>query len=262
MPDYLMEAADEAARLELKTQVDETRAHLTLVGLRPGMRALDAGAGTGAVAREMAAMVGEAGSVVAFDQSQERLDEGRKLSPAKNLEFVKGDLYAPPLEPGSFDFIWCRFIFEYLSDPDAALAQFKRLLKPGGKVVVGDLDGNTIWHYPEPPEVAEGLPKIMRAIEGQFDPHAGRKLFHRFRRAGLEQLRVHLLPYHLFAGEASARDMSNWEAKIRNLRGPGEKTLGREGWERFGRAYLEMLRAPDSLTYSVLFFVEGVRPRE
>jgi ubiquinone/menaquinone biosynthesis C-methylase UbiE len=257
---YLMESAGEAGRLEAKTLVEETRRHLTLAGIAPGMRALDAGAGTGAVARELARMVGPSGSVVALDQSAHRLSEGEKLAGLSNLEFVQGDLYAPPLPEGTFDFIWCRFVYEYLSDPDLATQQLVRLLKPGGKLVVGDLDGNIVWHHPSPPGFEEELAKVMRALEGRFDPFAGRKLFHRFRKAGLRDIKVHHLPYHLIAGPATQRDLDNWAAKVETIRPAGEKALGsKEAYDRLGAQLLALLRDPDALTYSTLFLVEGVR---
>ena len=255
-----MESAEESERLEAKTSADETRRQLSLVGLAPGMRALDAGAGTGAVAREMAGLVGPRGSVVAFDASRERAAAGELRALARNLEFVTGDLYAPPLVSASFDFIWCRFVFEYLADPDSVMQQFKRLLKPGGKLVVGDLDGNALFHYPAPPELEQGLARLMEAMHGRFDPYAGRKLFHRFRKAALEQIKVHVMPYHLIAGAASRRDLDNWEAKVRTLRPVGEKTFGSPAaWDRFSEQFLALLRDPDALTYSTLFLVEGRR---
>ena len=260
---YLMESTEEAARLEGKTQAEETRRQLALVGLAPGMRALDAGAGTGAVAREMAAMVGPSGSVVAVDQSAHRAASGAILAQtqAPNLTFATGDLYAPPLPEGSFDFIWCRFVFEYLAEPDLVVARLQRLLKPGGKLVLGDLDGNALFHYPLPPEVERGLGLLMGALEGRFDPYAGRKLFTRLRKAGLEEIKVHHLPYHLIAGPATPRDLANWEAKVRTLRPAGVQALGSpEAWDRFSGQFMDLLNDPDALTYSTLFLVEGRRP--
>src|SRR5262245_61364747 len=118
---YLMDNVREAERLELKTDEAETRAQLALVGLQRGMHALDAGAGSGAVARTMAQEVGPSGRVVALDGSNERLEAGRHLAQEAglNVEFVCGDLLKPPFPPASFDFVWSRFTFEYLSNPDA-----------------------------------------------------------------------------------------------------------------------------------------------
>ena len=256
-----MESAEEAQRLEAKTDAEEARRQLLLVGLAPGMRVLDAGAGTGAVAREIAALVGPAGSVIAFDASAERLEAGRALSTLPNLGFVAGDLNSPQLPEASFDFIWCRFTFEYLADPDLVMQNLRRLLKPGGKLVVGDLDGYALFNYPAPPDVEEGLARLMSALRGRFDPRAGLKLFHRFRLAQLEEIRVHAMPHHLYAGRAPEQHMANWEARFRTMRPAGIHAFGSaEAWESFGQRFLDMLRDPDSLTYSTLFLVEGRRP--
>lgn len=256
---YLMESETEAERLESKTSALETRRQLQLVGLRQGARALDAGAGTGAVARVMAEMVGPKGRVAALDGSAARLAAGARLAEGSGVAFVAGDVYAPPLREGTFDFIWSRFLFEYLADPDGALAQLVRLLAPGGKIVVGELDGNAVFHHPIPAELEADLGRLIRALEGRFDPFAGRKLYARYRRAGLADIRVHLLPYHLYAGAASEQEMSNWVAKFDALRAVGPSAFGSaQAYDRFGKRFLDLLRDPETLNYSVLFLVEGI----
>lgn len=260
---YLMESSDESVRLEEKTDAEAVRARLGLVGLSAGMRALDAGAGTGAIARVMAELVGPKGSVVAFDASEERLAHGRKVAAERgvtNLEFVRGDLYAPELPAASFDFVWCEFVFEYLADPDKVLAHLVRLVRPGGKLVVGDLDGNGLFHDPMTPEFERDMEELRHALTGSFDALAGRRLFSRFRKAGLDGMKVHAQPYHLYPGAAPDQEMSNWETKFKTLRPRGVRALGEARYDRFAKQFLELLRSPDALTYSVLFLVEWQRP--
>src|SRR5262245_27622481 len=114
-----MEDPREAVRLEDKTDPVETDRQLSLVGLGEGMRALDAGAGTGAVARRMARLVGPRGEVVAVDRSSDRLAYGAEVArreDLRNLSFVKS-----PLEElgaaniGEFDLVWSRFVIEYVA---------------------------------------------------------------------------------------------------------------------------------------------------
>ncbi len=264
-----MENPQEAERLESKTDARLALDQLELVGLSPGMKVLDAGSGTGAVARAIAGRVGSQGRVVALDGSVERSVTGAALarsSRAANdaslgaLSFVVGDVTAPPLRPGSFDLVWSRFLFGYLRDPDAALASLVSLARPGGKVVVGEVDGHGLFHWPMPSGVTRGLARFEQALQGLFDPYAGRKLYHRFRKAGLEQVKVYIQPYHVLADAVTETQLFNWRLKIQTLRPVGVKAFGSaEAYDAFAAEYLAMLQDPEALTYSVLFLVEGVR---
>jgi ubiquinone/menaquinone biosynthesis C-methylase UbiE len=261
---YLMDDPAEAERLEGKTDPARVRERLALLGVRPGMRVLDAGAGTGAIARLFAELVGPTGEVVAFDLSPERLAHGEQIARAaglSQLRFQAGDLYAPPFPPDNFDLVWSEFVFEYLADPDAALRALVPLVRPGGKLVIADLDGNGIFHDPTPPAFAKGLETLARVLGQSFDPHAGRKLYHRFRRAGLGPVQVQAMPYHLYAGAAPEHEMRNWEQKFKTLRARVADAFGGlVAYDAFAAQYLAHLRDPDTLTYSVLFLVEWSRP--
>jgi ubiquinone/menaquinone biosynthesis C-methylase UbiE len=260
---YAMENPEEVRRLEVKTDAALAREHLERVGLRPGMSVLDAGSGSGAVARVIAGLVGERGRVVALDLSGHRSLAGRGIARAAGagrIAFVAGDVCAPPLREGSFDLVWSRFLFGYLADPDRALARLAALARPGGKVAVGEVDGHGLFHWPLPPRVAAGLPRFEAALAGAFDPYAGRKLYARFRQAGLADVRVHVLPYHLYTDGISEPQLYNWRLKLDTLRPVGVKALGGAAeWDAFTGDYLAMLQDPDTLTYSVLHLVEGVR---
>jgi ubiquinone/menaquinone biosynthesis C-methylase UbiE len=261
---YAMENPDEVRRLETKTDRATALAHLELVGLAPGMRVLDAGSGSGAVARVIAGVVGERGRVVALDGSRQRSGAGRGLAREEtlgNLDFAIGDVYAPPLREGSFDLVWSRFLFGYLSDPDRALRRLAALARPGGKVAIGEVDGHGMFHWPLPARVAAGLPRFEAALAGVFDPYAGRKLYAAFRRLGLAEVKVHVLPYHLYTDAISEAQLFNWRTKLETMRPVGVKALGGEAeWDAFARDYLALLQDPDALTYSVVHLVEGVRP--
>ena len=260
---YLMESSGEGERLEAKTDPERVRKRLELVGLAPGMRALDAGAGTGAVARVMAQMVGRRGRVMALDFSPERGEQGAIIARGEqieNLRFVVGDLKRPPFRPRSFDFVWCEFVFEYLADPDAVLEQLAELVGQGGKLVVGDLDGNGTFHYPMPPALESALDKLQQVLHGSFDPYAGRKLYHRFYRLGLVPNAVHILPYHLYAGRIPEEELGNWRAKLAALRARAAAALGgAENFDKLASAFVDLLRSEETLTYSVLFLVEWTR---
>ncbi|HEX2882014.1 MAG TPA: hypothetical protein VHO25_20990, partial [Polyangiaceae bacterium] len=96
----------------------------------------------------------------------------------------------------------------------------------------------------------------------QFDPLAGRKLYNRFQRQGLVNIRTHVLPYHVYAGVAPAADMANWTAKFVTLRAVGVRAFGSgQEYERWVEEFLGHLRDPAVFTYSTLIIVEGTRAR-
>ncbi len=259
-----MDTAEEGARLEAKTDANAVRRRLDLLKIPKGARALDAGAGTGAVARIIAELVGPEGSVVAFDASEERLALGRRIAAEQgvgNLSFEKGDLYAPPFSPASFDFVWSEFVFEYLADPDRVLKNLAALVRPGGKLVIADLDGNGIFHDPMPPAFEATLARLVAGLGDSFDPHAGRRLYGRFVRAGLTPAAVHVLPYHLYPGRIPAEERANWVRKLEGLRPRGEPALGGSAaYSAFMEEYLALFDDPATLSYSILFMVEWPRP--
>ncbi|MGB0678751.1 MAG: class I SAM-dependent methyltransferase [Polyangiales bacterium] len=265
--EYLMESQNEAERLEFKTCPNQTRAQLSLMGIRPGMRALDAGAGTGAVAREMCSLVGREGQVVAFDGSTERLSFGQQIAAGrgiKNLQTVTGDLESPPQALGTFDFIWCRFVFEYLRDPERVLGHLVSMLRPQGILSVGDLDGNIVFHDGMDAQLQDELDCIIKAMEGKFNPHVGRALFGMFKREPrLADIRVHAQPYHLFAGSLPDIDLRNWRMKLETIRPEGIRALGSASrYDDFCTRFDAFLQNPETFTYSTLFLVRGVRSVE
>src|SRR5690348_16315483 len=107
---------------------------------------LDAGTGTGFVAT-IAARLGH--RVTATDLAGPMLAEARGSSLA--VRFVRGDAVAPSFPAASFDAVISRHLFWTLRDPAAALAAWRRLVRPGGRVVV--IDG--FWFPPDSP--SDGL---------------------------------------------------------------------------------------------------------
>jgi len=106
--------------------------HLTRLGLGPGWRCLEVGAGTGTIARLMADRVGPTGSVVATDLNTEPMGEAG----VPNLAVLQHDIVVDPCPGAPFDLIHCRFVLEYLRDRDAVLRRLVSWLAPGGWLLV------------------------------------------------------------------------------------------------------------------------------
>jgi SAM-dependent methyltransferase len=104
--------------------------------LRPGMRILDAGCGTGEALPWLLDEVKPSGQVVGLDLSTAHVDAARLYASA-NIEVVHGDLLRAPLEPASVDFIWCVNTINHLRDPIQGVNRLAALLRPRGRIALG-----------------------------------------------------------------------------------------------------------------------------
>jgi demethylmenaquinone methyltransferase/2-methoxy-6-polyprenyl-1,4-benzoquinol methylase len=101
-------------------------------GLAAGMRMLDVAVGTGLVAREALSIVGAAGGVVGIDPSAGMLAQ----SEAHGLTLARGRAEALPFAAQSFDFLCLGYALRHLADLHAVFGEFRRVLKPGGRLLV------------------------------------------------------------------------------------------------------------------------------
>jgi len=150
--DYVLRGgAQGAERLRLLAAVKwpTTKALLDKGGLCEGMHCLDVGCGIGAVALSMAAVLGRTGRVVGIDVDEGCLDlarlEARRLG--LNVDFRSGS--ATDLQESSaYDLVFGRFVLTHLRDPDDALRRMVQAVRPGGVVVVEDIQFAGHFSYP------------------------------------------------------------------------------------------------------------------
>jgi SAM-dependent methyltransferase len=116
----------------------ELRAAIASLALRTGMRVLDAGCGCGSALEWLAEAVGpaEPGAVVGLELSRPHALRARAAA-ASRLGVIQGDLTRPPLAASSFDLIWSVNTINHLRDPRAGLRRLAMLLKPGGRIAIG-----------------------------------------------------------------------------------------------------------------------------
>jgi ubiquinone/menaquinone biosynthesis C-methylase UbiE len=257
--DYIMEDPREAMRLELKVDPQAWVQKYVAHRIRAGAEVLSVGCGPGVIIRELCTLDTSI-RATGLDISEERVQEARQRNRENaQANFVRGDAQAMDFASNSFDLVYSRMLLEYLKDKESAVTEMARVCKRGGTVLLQDLDGQLLWHYPEDPVVQGTVEKVVRALSSTgFDPFVGRKLFSLAHRADLKNIDVQVESYHLIAGKIEPAILKQWELKL-EIAGPqlawllGSESEAREQSRRF----LEYLCRPDTLTYSTVFTVTG-----
>ncbi|MEU6235996.1 class I SAM-dependent methyltransferase [Kitasatospora sp. NPDC047058] len=123
-----------------------TRARLLALGVGPGVRCCEVGAGTGTIARWLATAAG-ADEVLAVDR------DVRFVEPHAGgvLRTHAADITAPDFDPGRFDLVHARFVLMHLPERYRVMARLRDLLAPGGHLVLGDAVDLTTAGPPDTP---------------------------------------------------------------------------------------------------------------
>jgi ubiquinone/menaquinone biosynthesis C-methylase UbiE len=170
-----------------------TAAVLDAAGLGEGMRCLDRGCGGGDVTLAIGRAVGPGGSVVGIDMDAVKIELARQDAADADLgqvEFRTGDATTFDAN-GDFDLVYARLLLTHLREPDAVLLRMVAAVKPGGAVVVEDLDHSAVFSYPDCAALHLFVAlynEVARRRGG--DPEIGPKLAGMFRRAGLDDIRL------------------------------------------------------------------------
>ena len=173
--------AFERERLALLTRLADpiTTRRLTDLGVGPGWRCLDVGAGDGSVARWLAGRVGPAGRVVATDLNPRFLV--RHGLP--NLEVRRHNILEDDLEAAHYDLVHCRALLMHLPGPIRALRRLVNAVRPGGWLLVEEADGSASFGAADPGHPrAAGFDRSSRALwaalkaTGTMDLDFGRRL--------------------------------------------------------------------------------------
>jgi ubiquinone/menaquinone biosynthesis C-methylase UbiE len=151
-----------------------TRARLgEILEARAGERVLEVGPGTGYYTLDLAEWVGNEGRVDIFDVQQDMLDHTMRRAGERgfaNVHPTRGDAQSLPYDDDSFDAAVLITVLGEIPDQDAALRELKRVLKPGGRLVTGELLGDP--HY-----VTEGSLRTRTEAAGlRFERRSGPKL--------------------------------------------------------------------------------------
>jgi ubiquinone/menaquinone biosynthesis C-methylase UbiE len=185
------EAAARALEVVYATRDVKRRRRLVreAIAAQRGERVLDVGCGSGFYVAELLEEVGTDGAVTGVDPSTPMLAVAReRCAGAANATFREGSATELPVEDASVDAAVSVQVLEYVEDVDAALRELHRVLRPGGRLVVWDVDWTTLSMHAVDRERHE---RVLRAWDRHLDdPALPRTLAPRLRAAGFEEVSV------------------------------------------------------------------------
>lgn len=164
-----------------------------LLAPKPGERILDVGMGPGFLTYDLAPIVGERGLVAGVDSSPVMVELATKRCEGRGpCEFRLGDATALPFADASFDAVVSTQVYEYVPDLAGALAELRRVLRPGGRVFILDTDWDSVvWNTADPARMR----RVLDAWDEHLhDPHLPAKLGPLLARAGLTVTHVEVIP--------------------------------------------------------------------
>src|SRR5215203_4407165 len=178
--------------------------HLRLWGLRPDMAVLELGSGPGFITEQLMQLVPD-GSVLSVEIDPVLIEKATnylKTGTGTNWEIREGNVMSTGLPDSSFDFVYARYLFQHLPDPVGAAKEALRVLKPGGALVITDVDDKFNLFDPDsPPEIMAIFDRIEKSFQEQQagkggNRFIGRRLPNILKTAGYESLDMEAVMIH------------------------------------------------------------------
>lgn len=259
---YAIHTDGECERLDAQALLAGVTDHLRHIPARPGMRILDAGCGSGSMAREIARANPQT-AVVGIDLREKYVDYARGRAEAlglRNLTFETGDVRELPFPDGAFDIVWTKYLLQWVADPMRAMREFARVLKPGGLLVSANFDGFAVTHEPPDPALQ---PLAELVFAGLVDPFIGRRMAGMCQACALTDIDVSMETDRVFTviGRIDAERRRNWEIQWSGARHRAAELLGSEALaEAFIEKFIAYYDRPDTASYCTLYVVSARKP--
>jgi ubiquinone/menaquinone biosynthesis C-methylase UbiE len=241
---------------------DKESRTLSWFGLKDGMSVLELGSGPGFITEQLLTLVPTSPITCVeidrtlLDQAEQHLRHKAK----ERVRFVEGSVMDTHLESDQFDFAYARLLFQHLRDPIGAAKEIWRVLKPGGKLVIYDIDDELFGLFE--PALPEFAPVLEAFGQGQAarggNRHIGRSLWRILTAAGFRTVELEVVGSHS-AGTGVEPFLRHIHAdRMLSLVKGG--LLSEENLERFRDALTAWAALPDAYTLWLSLMMCGEKP--
>jgi ubiquinone/menaquinone biosynthesis C-methylase UbiE len=186
----------ERLRLLSRVMQPTTLQLFACVGVSEGMACLDVGCGGGDVTLDLARLVGEKGRVVGADIDETQLEVARSEAAEQgfsNAQFQLADATNADIH-AEFDIVYSRFLLTHLPDPVPALSRMFAALRPGGVLIIEDIDFSGSFCYPENAAYNRYVSLYSETVLRRgADPNIGPRLPGMLTAAGCQYLEVNVV---------------------------------------------------------------------
>ncbi|MCC2640506.1 MAG: putative Ubiquinone/menaquinone biosynthesis methyltransferase UbiE [Nitrospira sp.] len=213
--------------------------------LRPGLRVLDLGSGTGYPALLAGEVVGSEGAVTGLDLAESMLAVARRKAKSLGLQHVNfrtGDVTALPFDDASFDAVISRFCLMFLPEISKAAADIARVLKPGGYVAAA------VWASPDKNPYLRVTMDQIKTITPLPPPDPDAPGIFRLAKAGdlagmLERAGLHVLSDDEFSAEVTFSTAEEFLRSVMDIAAPIQNLLSALTPEQKSQAERGIIRA-------------------
>ena len=201
-----------------------------LAHLRAGMDLLDVGCGPASITADLAERVAP-GRVMGLDAAAGALEAARATLRERGLseqvELTCGDIMALPFEDASFDVVHAHQVLQHLADPVGALAEMRRVTRPGGIVAVRDAVYSAMTWFPEPAGMEQWRSVYMATARANGgEPDAGSRLLSWARAAGFADASASASTWCYATPADRAWQSQTWAQRCLTSFGPRAVELG------------------------------------
>ena len=188
---YTMGYSEEFRQL-LDRRSASTHAFHLLPHLKPGLRVLDFGCGPGNISVGLAERIAP-GELHGVDMEESQIELGRAAAAAgghDNMTLHVGNVLSLPFEDNFFDVAHCHAVLMHVPETQPALAEVKRVLKPGGIIASREVIVASSFLEPQSDEITDAWGVFSRLIQGNGGhPQFGKELKGALLEAGFSDIR-------------------------------------------------------------------------